>query len=52
MADTFVSLLGPTLKGKSGDVSTSEALAGKVVALYFSGPCLPSSARQGRGLVN
>jgi hypothetical protein len=37
MAEKLVELLGPTLKGKDGDVSTSEALAGKVVGIYFSG---------------
>jgi hypothetical protein len=37
MAEKLVKLLGPTLKGKDGDVSTSEALAGKVVGLYLSG---------------
>mmetsp|Transcript_49175 Transcript_49175/g.111542 ORF Transcript_49175/g.111542 Transcript_49175/m.111542 type:complete len:421 (-) Transcript_49175:214-1476(-) len=34
-------LFGPTLKGKDGDVSTSTALAGKVVGIYFSAHWCP-----------
>jgi len=37
----FVELLGDTLKGPNGDVSTSAALAGKVVGLYFSAHWCP-----------
>jgi len=37
----FVALLGETLKGKDGDVNTAEALAGKVVGLYFSAHWCP-----------
>jgi hypothetical protein len=46
MASPFTALLGPELEGKSGKVNTAEALAGKVVGLYFSvsePPSHPSS---------
>lgn len=32
----IVELFGKTLQGKSGSVKTADALAGKVVGLYFS----------------
>lgn len=34
-------LFGPTLKGKTGDIATSTALAGKVVGIYFSAHWCP-----------
>lgn len=38
---SFVELLGEKLSAKSGEVATTEALAGKVVGLYFSAHWCP-----------
>lgn len=47
MASPFTALLGPELEGKSGKVNTAEALAGKVVGLYFSVSALPFNPDSG-----
>jgi len=41
MSLVFQELLGPKLVSKSGEVNTADALAGKLVALYFSAHWCP-----------
>jgi len=40
-ANAFTTLLGDTLQGKDGDVSTATALKGKTVGIYFSAHWCP-----------